>query len=236
MKTNLSNIKDVAYDFLNIDVTPNESFPFLVWHPYFEQAIMPVKSDNGGMEFVNILESEENLNRAKARIRDCIDEANDVNRIICIVRKSYRLTFLKYIKDFLTKTEFSRIFGELWIMSENPNGDVNVPISLSAQWFRECDKKALMEKKEYEEYVNLPDKFTVYRGVAFRSNPKGMSFTRDYEKAKWFAHRFDRENETGYIISKTVNKDEVLAFFSRRDEEEVVIYPLDRRMREEVSV
>ena len=76
-----------------------------------------------------------------------------------------------------------------------------------------------MYDDEYEIYKNLPDTFTVYRGVTPEGNPDGMSWTREYDKAEWFSNLFGK----GYILEGTASKKDVLAFFSRRREEEVVI-------------
>ena len=46
-----------------------------------------------------------------------------------------------------------------------------------------------------------------------------MSWTRDLSKADWFSRRFG----DGYVLKGIANKKDVLAFFSRRGEEEVVI-------------
>ena len=102
---------------------------------------------------------------------------------------------------------------------ENPNGDVNVSVALAARWFRLADKKSLMYDDEYETYTNLPESFIVYRGVTPGRNPNGMSWTREHDKAEWFSNRFGE----GYVLKGTVNKKDVLAFFSRRGEEEIVI-------------
>ena len=72
---------------------------------------------------------------------------------------------------------------------------------------------------EYEVYKDLPETFTIYRGVTPGRNPDGMSWTRECDKAEWFSNRFGE----GYILEGTANKNDVFAFFSRRGEEEVVI-------------
>lgn len=92
-------------------------------------------------------------------------------------------------------------------------------VSLAARWFRLADKKSLMYDDEYETYTALPESFIAYRGVAPGRNPNGMSWTREYDKAEWFSNRFGE----GYVLEGTVNKKDVLAFFSRRGEEEIVI-------------
>ena len=115
--------------------------------------------------------------------------------------------------------DFSLLLGRSWTKEENPNGDVNVSVSLAAKWFREANKKVLMDREEYAVYDTLPESFTVYRGVTRGRNPKGMSWTRDLKKAEWFSGRFG----DGYVLEGTAEKKDVLAFFGRRNEEEIVI-------------
>lgn len=71
----------------------------------------------------------------------------------------------------------------------------------------------------YKVYSTMEDSFTVYRGVTPGHNPNGMSWTTDFEKASWFANRFG----SGYVIEGTVSKQDVLAYFGNRNEEEYVI-------------
>ena len=129
------------------------------------------------------------------------------------------LTFLKYIKKDLSLSDFSELLGECWTEEENPNGDTNVSTSMVARWFRQADKKVLMKNDEYKVYSELPETFTVYRGVTPGHNPDGMNWTREYDKAEWFSNRFGE----GYVLKGTAKKEDVLAFFSRRGEEEIVI-------------
>lgn len=77
-----------------------------------------------------------------------------------------------------------------------------------------------MELDEFEKYLSLPDAFKVYRGVATGRNPDGMSWTDNFESAEWFAKRFRND---GYIIEGIADKKNVLAYFSRRNEDEVLI-------------
>jgi len=110
----------------------------------------------------------------------------------------------------------------MWVNSENPNQDANVTTKELAKWFKECNKEKLMTAEDYEYYQKLPDKIKIYRGVAVNRNPLRLSYTDNYESANWFAHRFDNENEKGYIIEKEISKKDVLAYFNTRSEEEIV--------------
>lgn len=90
--------------------------------------------------------------------------------------------------------------------------------------------------------VSRPDAPTViYRGVTGRQSylARGMSWTLDLDKARWFAHRLDQLTHPRYegkhVIEPTVWQavappKAVLALFYMQDEQEVVVNP--RRLRQ----
>ena len=91
-----------------------------------------------------------------------IDSTDTLIRCSYIIRNSYYLTFLKYIKEYLSLQDFSLLLGKFWTEEENPNGDVNVSVSLAARWFRLADKKSLMYDDEYEDDCVIQKKHFVY--------------------------------------------------------------------------
>lgn len=212
-ETDLTAIKNILKDFLHMPVEETEYSPIVVQHPIFESGISYVNN-----KMTDIMTPEGFAAVAK-RVEEDIDKIDDVFGCVNILRQSYYLTFLKFAKESLSLTDFSMLLGRFWTEEENPNGDVNVPVSLSARWFKSTDKQALMYDDEYKTYKDLPETFTVYRGVTPGRNPDGMSWTRDLSKADWFSKRFG----DGYVLEGIANKKDVLAFFSRRGEEEVVI-------------
>lgn len=54
-------------------------------------------------------------------------------------------------------------------------------------------------------------------------NPHGLSWTTDYSKAEWFAHRYDTGSEEGYILKADISRSNILAYFDSRGESEVVV-------------
>ena len=212
-ETDLTAIKNILKDFLHMPVEETEYSPIVVQHPIFESGISYVNN-----KMTDIMTPEGFAAVAK-RVEEDIDKIDDAFGCVNILRQSYYLTFLKFAKESLSLTDFSMLLGRFWTEEENPNGDVNVPVSLSARWFKSTDKQALMYDDEYKTYKDLPETFTVYRGVTPGRNPDGMSWTRDLSKADWFSRRFG----DGYVLEGIANKKDVLAFFSRRGEEEVVI-------------
>ena len=222
-KTDLESIKTIVSAFLYIDVDKTPFSPMVVQHPIFESGIQCVKNDDGEMELINILESGENLERARRNISSLVEQAKTLNDLYMIIRKSYRLTFIRYAQDDLSLEDMSKLLRHAWTSSENPNDDVNVSLPMAISWFRRADKSFLMDEEDYNTYQSFGDETKVYRGVAVGRNPHGLSWTTDKSKAHWFAHRFDIEDKQGYIQSLVVKKDDILAYFSDRDESEVVV-------------
>lgn len=66
---------------------------------------------------------------------------------------------------------------------------------------------------------------TLYRGGSANfGGTEGLSWTSDPEKARWFAYRFGTAGRAVWVA--TVEPDQVLARFGRRNESEYVIDPL----------
>lgn len=80
-----------------------------------------------------------------------------------------------------------------------------------------------MDEQEYKVYKDFPECLTVYRGVAINRNPHGLSWTTDYSKAEWFAHRYDTGSEEGYLLKADISRSNILAYFDSRGESEVVV-------------
>ena len=212
-KTDLSSVKRVLKMFLYMPVCETAMFPLFVQHPIFETGEIYIDGEKTDITQL------QGFNRAAKNIEKTIDEMQDVRVCAKILRQPYCLTFLKYIKKYLSLHDFSVLLSQCWTKEENPNGDVNVSSSLAAKWFREADKRALMSSKEYLIFSELPEFIIVYRGVSQGRNPKGMSWTRDHKKAEWYANRFG----VGYVLKGIAEKKDILAFFLRTGEEEIII-------------
>jgi hypothetical protein len=47
-----------------------------------------------------------------------------------------------------------------------------------------------------------------------------LSWTLDRERAEWFANRFDQK---GIVIEKAIGKEEIVAYFSGRGDQEIIV-------------
>lgn len=212
----MNELKFVSKALLLLPVEMDESVSIFVTHPYFENAIC-----YDGKELVNILEDPDALERCVQQYMKVIDRCKTPLELMLLLRPQYAMTWLKYTKEYMPNDIFSELLSEAWINCENSNMDVNVPINESVEWFRNADKKHLMEPEEYEVYQAIPETITLYRGVSKGRNEKGMSWTNRRDKAEWFANRFGK----GYLLQMTAKKSDILAYFSRRDEYEYLVYP-----------
>ena len=75
----------------------------------------------------------------------------------------------------------------------------------------------------------LTGELTVYRGTFGDDPSRGLSWTLDEDKARWFATRgargVPRDRSTQTVWRATVNAADILGYFTDRDEAEVVIDP-----------
>lgn len=218
METNLNEIRKMAKVFLYqpIKIDDNFSPKLCVYHPFLSTSTVCVDS-----KFVDVLDDEEALKRYRKCIEEEIDNSN-LYRVYILIRKPYRLSFLKYCEPYLSEKDLAELFANAWVSSENPNQDVNCPIPYLVKMFKKCNKQYLMQEKDYKVYQSLPDTFTIYRGVAVNRNPDGLSWTQNLKTAKWFAHRFDTIKDKGYIQTAIAKKENVLAYFNTRNEDEIV--------------
>ena len=81
-----------------------------------------------------------------------------------------------------------------------------------------------MDEEDYQQFQDLDDVVTVYRGVTSMNekNVKALSWTLDRDTAEWFAHRF---GENGTVYEAQIQKQHIYAYFSGRNESEVIVDP-----------
>ena len=222
-QTDLNSVKSVVKTFLYFDIEETELPPMLaVYHPIFENGNYFIPSKDNGFTVLDLMKDSD-LQIAREYIEKRIDKLVDVFSVYLTVRKSYRMTFLKFAKPYLSKKDFSKLLADAWTSMEHPNADVNVPIKTSISWFKQADKKSLMNEDDYKFYQSLPQIVTVYRGVRKRGKPDGISWTLNRDTALWFSTRFGRRTEESTVWVAEVDKSCILAYFNDRNENEVIV-------------
>lgn len=96
------------------------------------------------------LTKKDGFNKWTESLFKYIDEAENVWKIYFIVNAPYKLVMIKYWKDDLCLEDFTKLFKDAWILSENPNDDINVPVDMLIRWFKKADKRILMNNEELE--------------------------------------------------------------------------------------
>lgn len=115
------------------------------------------------------------------------------------------------------------VLGAVWVHTESPW--VNRKLFLELFSGTRPHRDHLMEPDERKAFKKLPEQLTIYRGFG-GSRGKGLSWTLDRDKAIWFAKRFHEvHGKPGRVIEGNAQKSDAFAYFTRREEAEIVIDP-----------
>ena len=91
---------------------------------------------------------------------------------------------------------------------------------------KEEDEVLLVSEEDKKRYESLPDRVVIYRGMREGENiKKKLSYTLSFDKAVFFADRHSKQSEKGVVGSVVVNKCDILAVITERNEDEVIIDP-----------
>ena len=116
-----------------------------------------------------------------------------------------------------------RLVAQTWIDSENIYQN---KAAWKMIWSSLPSPRDTMDANERVVYDCMPETVTIHRGIRRKSySPRGMSWTRDKERAVWFAHRWKQRGDKPVVLTAEVGKKNVLAFFMGRGEEEIVALP-----------
>lgn len=220
-ETDLQNVKRIAKGLLNVSILETNYSPMIVSHPFTKCGIVTMLD---GDEFfqADITKSEDSLAKWKNMVALQIDESRSAFQIYCLLNDSYRLMFISEVSEFLSIKDFSELLGDAWVISESANQDANVTKKKLLKLFKSTDKSALMSESELETFNDFEDYIVVYRGVSSKNinNIKALSWTTSFGRAKWFAERW---GDKGTIYSAIIDKENILAYFDRKGEDEVVV-------------
>lgn len=92
--------------------------------------------------------------------------------------------------------------------------------------FRIANPREIMTPDDLNTFENLSYPLTVYRGcdtAEVEAGRFGLSWTTDRAVAEFFAWRFDVADTSRVVVSTTVERGDVLAYFDTRHEREVII-------------
>ena len=156
------------------------------------------------------------LKQKKAALEQAVNSKN-FESVIFLHEKPYRLNAFLDVMTSMTDKEYWKLLGEVWTNSEN--------VWQSLQTWKilfnssRSGKNNIMTAEELKVFKKLPNKVTAYRGYTPK-NKNGLSYSLDKKTAEWFANRF---HENGKVKTIEVPKSKIIAYFSGRNEEEVIV-------------
>lgn len=183
-QTKLRAVKDVANALLQLDPHMTKFSPLVISHPFSSSGITAIMK-NGETTILNIAESKDDLKEWRKAMQYQINHASDPFEIYMMVNMPYALTFLKLAKPYLSEKDFSTILASAWIQTEAPNQDIDVSKSQLLSMFKAADPSVLMDEDELQQWRDLDDEITVYRGVTpYNEKTSGLSRGRWIEKLR----------------------------------------------------
>lgn len=223
-QTDLRAVKALAHAMLELDIEQTKLSPLVVKHPFTDNGISGVRKPDGSIVIADLLNKPDELDLWRKQVGAVIDEADSAFQIYMMVTKSYALGFLKFARNSLSEKDFANILADAWTRTEAPNSDPNLSKQDLLSMFKTTDPALLMNEEDYQQFMDLPDTVTVYRGVTSLNakNIKALSWTLDRDTAEWFAHRF---GENGTVYEAQIQKQHIYAYFSGRNEAEVIVDP-----------
>lgn len=215
--TQLDKAKELAYDFLYLPMEETRFSPVVVMHPFLESALL---QDSKGA--FNALEEEDRYNDYLHHFYERLKKCEDIESILNFVRKSYKLTFLKFLRanQIISMKECGNLLAEIWSLIEVITHDVNVSKEQVLRWIKSADKNILMDAEEQKIFNNMEGEIIVYRGCRDKRGAKGISWTLDEDIARWFANRWGNK---GCCFKAKIKKEYVIGYVNNRSEKEIIL-------------
>lgn len=204
-------------DILKPWIAETETFGTVLKHPLlFSIPMFPGQNKLHNIQFEKKLEMLE-------------DYAKDENWLgyILTYERPYRLYgFGIAAGDIHDDETYWHVLGHIWTDSENIWQE-------EEQWLEYLSderpgREHLMDEDEREAFESLPDTLTIHRGYKQDDRKMGMSWTLEVKMAEWFAARLAHHDEDDpRVVSGTIDKAKAIAYFTGRNEQEIVAFPDD---------
>lgn len=156
----------------------------------------------------------------KQRRLGWIEKADRFSQCLSAINKGNRFDYLDWLhKDgLITDQECADAVYSIWTMQERFYR-CGMSKAKMIKFMKIAEKSPLVQS----DIDDLSDEktVTIYRGVKV-NNYRGLSWTTDKGIAEWFARRFGHDGDKCYVFTGTINKKDIFALFSSRNEKEVV--------------
>lgn len=207
----LEKVREIALLYLRTPIEKT-SLELVASHPFTSGNIVASK----GMKFLDLyVPSERQI--WEEQMEEQIKKSS-MEQIYTLLDKRYFFSFLNHTGKYLDARMMAKVLACRWQQLEYiSNNDVSSTHKI-LKWFRFADKKELMDEEEYQKFLNLPEKITIYRGVSGYNKryKKAVSWTLNKEQAEWFAGRWGNDEQEVWEV--TVPKKCILCYFATEDE------------------
>ena len=207
----------------------------IIHHPFLEP--FGVTYDKN-FKVLHYMDGEEELERARAIIREKIEAVDDVFKIFMLINKPYSLSLFQRINEYLSEEDFATYLRIAYQREEFPNRNPDIGIDEMLEWFDMADETILMEEDELKVYDEiLSEEITIYRGVGAKGGKiRAISWTDDINVAK----RFQKRYSDGILYKAKIKKEDVYGYWGSKetesgDEQEVLCNPYKIYDIEELS-
>lgn len=171
------------------------------------------------------------LNERYEQKRDacaCYLAEGNYSGFVWMHERPYRLdALLQVAEEIEDDAEFWELVGSIWVDTENlwQNYDEWHDV-LHAE---RGDRTAMMDDDERAALAALPDEVTIWRGYNADDEDDerhiGFSWSLRRDCAEWFAERFASHRGRARVLCARVRKADVVALFTGRGEDEIVVLP-----------
>jgi hypothetical protein len=122
------------------------------------------------------------------------------------------------------EAKLSETVGGLWVDSENIHQNLPLWKMVIERVYNDGHAHHMMDERDTEFLASLgTGVIDVFRGAVPRKNVRGLSWTVDESKARWFSRRYQNN---GQVYRTQVNLEtDVVAAFAGRSESELLLLP-----------
>lgn len=161
--------------------------------------------------------ANEQLRMKKAQLESAV-KAKNWSQVVWLHERPYRVDALWEIRRHLPDAEYWKIVGSAWVDTENAWANLDKWRALFGS--PRPKRENLMDWDEQMAYESLAPVVTIYRGCQQGLNEDGLSWTLNKSVAERFANRL---NKDGIVLEREVEKSDIIAVFTGRNEFEVII-------------
>lgn len=207
----LEKVREIALLYLHTPIEKTSS-ELVVSHPFTSSNIVASKD----IRFLDLyVPSERQI--WEEQMEEWIKKSS-LEQIYAFLDKRYFFSFLNHTEEYLNAKMMAKVLACRWQQLEYISNNAVVSTHKILKWFGFADKKELMNEEEYQKFLNLPEKITIYRGVSGYNKryKKAVSWTLNKEQAEWFAGRWGNDEQEVWEV--TVPKKCILCYFATEDE------------------